>query len=170
MNTKDQVTKNNPINSTFLLKNITARFFLLLPACFCMPAIWLADGSVAAWKVEKFSTFDLGHGTDRTDGPTMHFESVPCKVNEIRQRTHVVWMTFNCSWRAGSCLTWLPPPWMCVWMVVSCFGWNCLLSALNVNLLLVNPDRPHSGSVSDGNTTTSWLVSDELCSNTSWYG
>ena len=28
---------------------------------------------------------------DRTDGPTMHFASAPCKVNEIRRWTEVVW-------------------------------------------------------------------------------
>ena len=33
--------------------------------------------------ISKF--FDAGNGADRTDGPTMHFESAPCKVNEIRQ-------------------------------------------------------------------------------------
>ena len=31
--------------------------------------------------------FDTCNGADRTDRPTMHFESAPCKVNEIRQRT-----------------------------------------------------------------------------------
>ena len=48
-------------------------------------AIWLDDGSVAAWKVEHFSTFDAGHGAEATDGPTMHFA---CIVNEICRRTH----------------------------------------------------------------------------------
>ena len=28
--------------------------------------------------------FDGGNGAEGTDGPTMHFESAPCKVNEIR--------------------------------------------------------------------------------------
>ena len=62
--------------------------------CICaylQNAIWLANGSVAAWKVEHFSTFDADHWANRTDGPTMHFESVRCKVIEILRRTHVVW-------------------------------------------------------------------------------
>ena len=50
----------------------------------------MADGSVAAQKLEHFSTFDAGHEADWTDGPTMHFESTPFKVNEIRRLTEVV--------------------------------------------------------------------------------
>ena len=34
--------------------------------------------------------YDEGNRVDRTDGPTMHFKSAPCKVTEIRQRTCAV--------------------------------------------------------------------------------
>ena len=42
-------------------------------------------------KLNISQLFDAGNGADRTDGPTMHLESAPCKVNELRQRRHAVW-------------------------------------------------------------------------------
>ena len=50
-----------------------------------LPLYVYRDGS-AAGTVEHFSTFDAGNRAYWTDGPTMHFESTPCKVNEIRQQ------------------------------------------------------------------------------------
>ena len=64
--------------------------------------MWLANVSVAACKVEHFSTSWRGQRSRRgTDGPTMHFESAPCRVNEIRQRVgsvNAAWCNNNGAW------------------------------------------------------------------------
>ena len=36
-------------------------------------------------KLNMSQLFDAGNRADGTDGPTMHFERAPCKVNEIRR-------------------------------------------------------------------------------------
>ena len=53
-------------------------------------------------KLNISQLFDTGNRADRTDGPTMHFERAPCKVNEIRQRMRAVWTRrkWCCSHRA----------------------------------------------------------------------
>ena len=55
-------------------------------------------------KLNISQLFDAGHVADRTDGPTMHFESIPWKINEIRGWTHVVWMrpeSITATYKAG---------------------------------------------------------------------
>ena len=52
-------------------------------------AIWLADGSVAAWKVYIFSTSERKRRSQR-NGRTHNAFFAPCKVNEIRWRRDAV--------------------------------------------------------------------------------
>ena len=58
---------------------------------------WLMDPSLPE-KLNISKLLDSGDGADRTDGPTMHFASAPCKVNELRRRLEVVWTRRQACW------------------------------------------------------------------------
>ncbi|CAL8236436.1 unnamed protein product, partial [Boreogadus saida] len=50
---------------------------------------WLTD-PLQPEKLKLSQLLNARDGADGTDGPTIHFRIVQCKVNEIRQRTDAV--------------------------------------------------------------------------------